>query len=417
MQGRPLEAVADQRVNILFVSRCMPTPTTSGDRVLLHYLTRELAARGHRLDLLAFYLDGETVNPEEAGKVFAHVEAIPERPRSPLDYLVRLQHPFPDLAKQCWNGAMWEAINHRLALGRYDLVHFFGGVQVYEFRNLVAARLPNIIVPYDCYSLFLERAGAVASGLVERLRLRAGFSMARRYESFAYAGFGAVVLVTEVDAAYLRRLAPDLPTAVIPNGVDAGFFQPVDDVERPPSLVFVGNMAYAPNAAAATALVTQILPSVEAEVPGARATIIGPQSPPELSSLNGSHVEITGWVPDIRPHLAGAACFVSALTAGTGIRNKILEAMAAGVPVAATPISCEGIQVRDGEDVLLGASPGALAAAAIRLLRDKALRRRIAEGGQRLVRRDHAWSQVADRYEALYDAVASEWRREHGAAG
>ncbi len=413
----PPEEIADRRMNILFVSRCMPTPMTSGDRVLLHSLARELAARGHRLDLLAFYLDGETVDREEAGKVFADVEAVKERTRSPLDYLIRLRHPFPDSAAQCWNGAMWKAIHHRLASGRYDVVHFFGGVQVYEFRNLVAARLPTIIVPYDCYSLFLERAIAAKSGVVERIRLRAALAMARRYEAFAYAGFGAVVLVTEVDAAYLRSLAPDLPTAVIPNGVDAGFFRPVDDVERPPSLVFVGNMAYAPNVAAAVALVTQILPNVEAEVPGAHATVIGPQPPPELSSLNGANVEITGWVPDIRPHLAGAACFLSPLTTGTGIRNKILEAMAAGVPVAATPLSCEGIRVKDGEDILLGRDPAELAAAAIRLLRDKHLWHRIAEGGQRLVRRNHSWSQIADRYEALYEAVAPEWRLEHGATG
>ena len=65
--GRPLDERADRRMNILFVSRCMPTPTTSGDRVLLHYLTRELAARGHCLDLLAFYLDGEAVDRERAG--------------------------------------------------------------------------------------------------------------------------------------------------------------------------------------------------------------------------------------------------------------------------------------------------------------------------------------------------------------
>lgn len=403
-------------MNILFVSRCMPTPATSGDRVLLHYLTRELVDRGHRLDLLAFYLHGETMDRDEAGKVFAHVEAIRERTRSPLNYLIRLRHPFPLSAQQCWNRGMWEATHRRLAASRYDFVHFFGGVQVYEFRNLVAPRLPNIIVPYDCYSLFLERAGAAASGPAQRLRFRTRLAMARRYEALAFKGFGRVVLVTEVDAAYLRSLAPDLPTAVIPNGVDGSFFQPVADTELPPSLVFVGNMSYAPNAAAAIALVTRILPKVEAEVSGARAIIIGPQPPPELSSLRSGNVEITGWVPDIRPHLAGAACFLSPLTTGTGIRNKILEAMAAGVPVAATPLSCEGIRVKDGEDILLGRDPAELAAAAIRLLRDKNLRRRIAEGGQRLVRRDHSWSQVADRYEALYDAVSSERRLEHGAA-
>jgi glycosyltransferase involved in cell wall biosynthesis len=310
---------------------------------------------------------------------------------------------------------MWEAIHHRLAPGRYDFVHFFGGVQVYEFRNLVARSLPTVIAPYDSYSLFLERAMAAARRPVDRVQRRAELWMARRYERTMYRGFGRVVVVTENDAACLRRLVPDLPTVVIPNGVDDSFYRPVENADRPPRLVFVGNMTYPPNVAAAVMLITEILPRVAAQISGVSVTIVGPHPPTQLTALRREQVEITGWVPDVRPQLARSACFVSPLTQGTGIRNKILEAMASGLPVAATPLSCEGIQVRDGEDVLLGRDPDELAAAAIRLLRDESLRRRIAEGGQRLVRRDHTWSQAADRYEALYDAVGSEWQLSQGA--
>ena len=402
-------------MKILFVSRCGPAPLTSGDRVLLHHLARELAARGHRLDLLAFYLEGEEVDWKGEGTAFSHVEAIRERTRSPIEYALRLAHMFPDSGRQCWNRAMWEAIERRLTSCRYDLVHFFGGVQVYESRNLVARSLPTVIVPYDSYSLFLERALAVAKRPVERVQRQVELWMARCYERAMYRGFGRVVAVTENDAACLRGLAPDLPTVVIPNGVDAGFYRPVEVGDAPPTLTFVGNMAYGPNAAAAITLVTEILPRVEAQAVGVTVTVVGPHPPPALTALKRKNVEITGWVPDIRTHLARSACFVSPLMQGTGIRNKVLEAMAFGLPVAATPLSCEGIQVVEGESVLLGRDADELAAAVIRLLHDAGLRRRIAEGGQRLVRRNHAWPQVADRYEALYNAVRSEWRRSHGA--
>jgi glycosyltransferase involved in cell wall biosynthesis len=134
---------------------------------------------------------------------------------------------------------------------------------------------------------------------------------------------------------------------------------------------------------------------------------VGPNPPPSAAPA-ASDVEVTGWVPDIRPYLRRTACFVAPLTSGTGIRNKILEAMAMAIPVAATPRGCEGIRVEDGENVLLGRTPGELAVAAIRLLRDQGLRKRIGEAGRRLVLHEHTWEQAADRYEALYGAVISE---------
>jgi glycosyltransferase involved in cell wall biosynthesis len=394
---------------ILLISRCLPTPPLSGDRVILSNLTRELAARGHALELLAFHPDAEEPGPP-SGEGFAHFEPIPERPRAPWEYLSRLTRPFPEAARRSWNPRMWHAIQRRLSARWPDIVHFHGGVQVYEFRDLIAPMLPNVIVPYESYSRYLEGGLTGAAAPTERLRNRAKRAIARRYESRIFKGFDRVVLVTQQDESYLRSLAPDLPTAVIPNGVDASYYRPAEGRSRTSSLVFVGNMTYRPNVEASQILIREILPPVKAEVPEVGAVIVGTQPPPALVALSGEDVQVTGWVPDIRPYLERAACFVSPLMAGTGIRNKILEAMAMRVPVVATPLSCEGIDVLDGENVLLGRTPQELAAAALRLLRDEPLRRTIAQSGQRLVRRRYTWGIVADRYEMLYDAVVGERR-------
>jgi glycosyltransferase involved in cell wall biosynthesis len=225
-------------------------------------------------------------------------------------------------------------------------------------------------------------------------------------------------VVTKDDETYLRRLAAGLPTVVIPNGVDGQYFHPGQPDGRSQTLAFVGNMAYPPNLHAARVLLTEILPRVRRQVPGTRAVIVGPSPPPHDSRDTQAEADLTGWVPDVRPHLEGAACFVSPLSSGTGIRNKILEAMAMAVPVVATPLSCEGIQVTDGEDVLIGRTPAELAAAATRLLGDESLRRRIGNAGRRLVLRDHTWEMVADRYEALYhDLIAAASRRTGASVG
>jgi glycosyltransferase involved in cell wall biosynthesis len=139
--------------------------------------------------------------------------------------------------------------------------------------------------------------------------------------------------------------------------------------------------------------------------------IIGPHPPAALTSRTSEGVEVTGYVRDVRPLLASAAAFVAPITFGSGIRNKILEAMAMGLPVVATPMACEGIQVEAGQNVLLGRDSAELAAAAIRVLRDDGLRRRIAKGSIQLMRRQYNWRHVAAQYEQIYDQI----RAEHGA--
>ena len=401
-----------KRMDILFVSRCLPGPIVSGDRVILHHVAHQLRSRGHNLDLLGFHLGDAESDTSPWAEPFRYIEAVRERPRSPWDYLLRLAHPFPDAGGQCWNPTMWEAIDRRMSAQRYDLVHFIGGIQVYEFRNLVGARRPTVITPYDSYSRHLEIALRQATQARDRLRLRARLYLARRYESLIFGGFGRVVMVTEAEEADMRRLAPGLPTAVIPNGVDGAYFRPGRVRGETSTLVFVGNLAYPPNAEAACSLATEVLPTVRTRVAGANALVVGPGPPADLVALEGPDLRITGLVPDIRPYLQRSACFVSPLASGSGMRNKILEAMAMEVPVVATPLSCEGIRVTEGEDVLLASTPEDLAAAATRILVDGGLRREIGAGGRRLVLRDHTWERAADLYEGVYAEVVSEWARD-----
>jgi glycosyltransferase involved in cell wall biosynthesis len=397
-------------VNVLVVSRCLPLPLHHGDRLILYHLLRGLGQRGHELDVLAFSLDAnDAAELPDARDLARSVEVIPEHPRSPAHYVRRLLAGAPRTPRQCWSPAMATVLRDRLAARRYDVVHFFGGIQVYEF-GFLAAGTPRIIVPYESHGLLLERAVAAATGIGERLRLRGELAGTRRFERTMYRGFDRVVLICDVDAGYLRRLAPDLPIVVIPNGVDGEYFAPRAPAGGPPALIFVGNFAYGPNQRAATSLVREVLPSVRETIPEIRLTLVGASPPPPIERLAGDGVTVTGWVPDIRPYLAAATCFVSPLAQGAGLRNKILEAMAMGVPVVATPLSCDGIGVTPGRDVLLGATPAALARQVVALLGDETLRQRVGQAGRALVTREYTWETVASRYETLYAEVAAPGR-------
>ncbi len=391
-------------MHLLLLSRCPPAPLHLGDRLIVYHLARELAARGHTLDLIALNDRDET--PEDRAlyaPYFRRITLLAEARRSPLAYLRRLAGPrFPRRAADAWSPDLWRAAESALAGVAYDAVQLFGGVQVYELAELVRDR-PNVITPYESYALFLERQIAAAPWSPA---LRAQHALARTYERFMFAPFGRTVVVSEPDRAALRALNPTLAVEVIPNGVDLGRLPPPTGPREPDALLFTGNFEYGPNADAARLLTQTILPAVQAQRPNARLWLVGHAPPPEVRALASEAVTVTGRVPDMRPWLQQAAVFVSPLRLGAGIKNKVLEALAAGCPVVGTPLSFDGIAVEDGQHALI-APLDALPAAILRVLDDPALAVRLADSGRALVESRYTWAQVAERYEQLYREVLS----------
>ncbi|NPV68016.1 MAG: glycosyltransferase [Anaerolineae bacterium] len=410
----------DRPLRILLISRCPPYPLHLGDRLIPYHLVRELSRRDHRVDLLAFYQQPEDMADVPHYRLFFDsVTLIREPARSPLSLLTRALRPdrrFPACRERSWSPEMWDAIADRLGNQphKVDVVHLFGGVQVYEFRALACA-YPNLIAPYESYSLFLERALTQARHPLERARVGLQRVMARHYESWMFSGYQRAVVVSEQDARTLRRLTPGLPVAVIPNGVDLERFVPTEHEPDTPTLIFTGNYDYAPNVDAALLLIREIFPAVRRAIPEAELLIVGHNPPAELRRLEGGGVRVTGRVPDLRPYLDDAHVYVSPLRVGAGIKNKILEAMAMQTAVVATPMSCDGIDIRDGRDVILAREPAEISRAAIRLLQDAELRRRIAHHGRRLVETRYTWGHVASAYEDLYSQLIREYDRSGGA--
>ncbi len=389
-------------MRILFVSRCLPLPRHRGDRLILFHLLRGLRSRGHCCEVVALARpgDGGAIREESAALADA-LDVVTENLRSPLAYLARFAAPFPASAARCWQPAMWEAISRRLRAERIDVVHFLGGIQVYEHRD-AAIGWPRLIQPYESYAWWLTRALGAARSPLTRSGLRLRLLAARHFERHIYAGFDRVLLNAAPDERYLRALVPELPTAVIPQGVDLPS-APIPLGQRSGAgLVFVANFTYGPNLDAASRLVVEILPQVRERVPGATLALVGADPPPALRRLHGDGIEVTGTVPDVLPWLGRARVFVSPLASGAGMKNKILEAMAAGTPVVATPVSCDGIDLSDGEQALLATTSRELAGAAVRVLTEERLAGGLARSARLLVAERYRWPIVIERYEALY---------------
>jgi GT2 family glycosyltransferase len=208
----------------------------------------------------------------------------------------------------------------------------------------------------------------------------------RRRELAVYSKADSIVVVTETDRHALLADLPDATVHVIPNIHDVP--EEVASVAGRSGLLFVGNFAHPPNIDAARLLCEEVLPQILAEQPDVELTIVGQNPPPEIETLSGPNVHVTGWVADLQPLLAEHRVSVAPLRYGAGMKGKIGEALAHGLPVVTTPSGAEGM---DGNGAMLVAEgPQELAAAAVSLLRDDVLWTELADKGRALV--EERWS-------------------------
>jgi len=203
-----------------------------------------------------------------------------------------------------------------------------------------------------------------------------------------------------------RRVVP------LPNGVDLEYFRPGQTTPEPETILFSGKISYHANEAAALELARRIMPIVWAARPNARLVIAG-KDPSEAIRLlsRDPRITVTGYVEDLRPFFWSATVVVAPLVYGTGIQNKVLEAMASGVPVVASRQACAGIGAPVGRALLVGSEPGEIAAHVLALFRDPERRADLAAAGRRYVQSHHDWHQLGRQLIDVYEDVRTDYRR------
>jgi glycosyltransferase involved in cell wall biosynthesis len=267
----------------------------------------------------------------------------------------------------------------------------------------------TVLTVLDAWYLEVETLAERSTGLQRRLH-RNSARRVRDYESAAYRGFDRVTVVTDAERDGLQAIDPDMRLAVIPNGVDVDFYgQALADAVDPDRIVFHGVMDYPPNIEAAELLARRVLPRVRQAHPTAHLALVGRAPAAQVRALERlPGVSVTGEVADLRPWLQGSRVSACLMRIGTGIKNKLLEAMAAGVPCVATSLAVRGLEVTPGRELLVGDDEETLARQLVQVLQDDALAARLAAAGRAYVRAKHDWDAVARSYEALYqDALAT----------
>ncbi len=388
----------DMRILVLATK---PLALRSGDGLRFVNIARQLRPR-HSFELLCFAKPGQAIDGESA-QVFERVTALPFPSEPPRSLSARVlsslspEHFMPESPK------LKRALEDILAASACDLILDIGGLML---RNLppVESSPPVVVDSIDEPGITFERALKHAA-LGEKPRLWRSLWLYSRINRQISSRARANVYASKLDADYYARRFPDARVASIPNGVDADFFHPSSDAPDPNTIAFEGNMAFEPNVDAAHYLCAEILPRLWVERPALRASLIGREPVESVRALASNRVTVTGTVADVREHLWRASIFVCPMRLGAGIKNKILQAWAMGLPIVATSQAMGGLEARDGENVLIGDDADSLAEAVSRLLASPELQNKLASSGRRLVLEKYTWKIQAERFERLFFEV------------
>lgn len=220
----------------------------------------------------------------------------------------------------------------------------------------------------------------------------------------AYRKADAVIAVTANDASAILSEAPDVPVELVPNIHDVclNHIPP-----EPDTLIFVGGFSHPPNVDAVLFFCADVLPLITNARPGIRLLIVGSNPPEQIQQLENAHIQVTGFVPETTPYLHRSAVSVAPLRYGAGMKGKIGEAMAHGVPVVTTAVGAQGMPLTNRKNVMIADTPHCFAAAVLELLRDDSLHEKIRGNAIRVILENYTQEQVARTLGAVMERIGA----------
>lgn len=396
-------------MRILYVCHRFPYPPKRGGTIRPFNMIKHLHQSGHEVVVCSLTRSDELTRDAQGIAPFCtefHLEQVDDRIQT-LRMLATV--PTPVTASEAFfhSPRLARTIRRLLAEQKFDLIfvhcssvahyvdHVQGTPKILDYGDMDSQKW----LEYAQHKSFPRSLGYWWEGV----RLRA-------YEKRLAPRFDLCTTITRAECQTLIDYDTGVPTDWFPNGVDNDFFAPVEDGYDPDSIAFVGRMDYFPNQQCMVDFCRDTLPLLQARRPSVRLTIVGADPSPEIRALGAlPGVTVTGSVPDVRPYVTKAALTVAPLRIARGTQNKILEAMAMGIPVVCSSIAAGGVDAVPGEHLLTADTPAATAEAVLSILDDPAQRARLSRAGRERVMTNHAWPSSMRRLDAIIERCLSQY--------
>lgn len=245
-------------------------------------------------------------------------------------------------------------------------------------------------------------------GMVTRARNVLHLLRFSAFDAFCWPAIDSILVVSEVDLQRCLRSRPGQKALVVANGVDCTAMRPgICRDSGPPVLTFTGDMGFAPNVDAALFLASRLFPAIRHVHADAELRLVGRNPDARIRALQGPGITVTGEVEQMLPYLHATTVYVAPHFTGAGTRTKILEAMAAGLPMVTTQVGLEGIEALPGREVLIADTPDRMVTAILDLLANPTQRRLLGTAARRLAEERYDWPRCLAPLESLYTALLS----------
>ncbi|MGQ0652111.1 MAG: TIGR03087 family PEP-CTERM/XrtA system glycosyltransferase [Betaproteobacteria bacterium] len=389
-------------MKILFVCHRFPYPPRDGAKLRAFHIVKHLA-RSHDVTLASPVRNAEeeAEAPGVAPYCARYITARLYESVQNLRMIALLPTPTPSSMGYFHSPQLARRVESLLARQRFDLAFVLCSSMAHYIPSDSA--LPKILDFVDMdsqkwldYARFKPAPVRYGYWLEGAKLERAEKSLARRFD--------VCTTVTRGECETLDAFGTGAHTDWFPNGVDAEYFRPSADPYDADTVCFVGRMDYFPNEECMVRFCAEVLPRIQARRPGARLVVVGANPSPAVRRLaERPGVTVTGSVPDVRPYLQRSALMVAPLDIARGTQNKILEAMASGVPVVSSALAAGGVDAVPGEHFLVARSAEDYAEAALRIMENPGERARFAAAGRSRMLSNHDWERSMQRLDGIIE--------------
>jgi len=398
-------------MKILFLTNKLPHSEVVGGNRIVYQRIRYLARKGNQIGLISYKTD-ETIEQQNTLKQF--VSDLHTLPKPHRNIIKRAFHDYialsrPALIWKLYSKEMMKTVADVVEKGKYDVVVAeFSEMGQFLFKNPALSAVHTVISCHRCMTASYEKYRDM-----KEVRWRLHFKSLpqliglRKYEFEMYRSADRILVFTSQDRVTMQYYAPDLAVSVSPSGVDIEELQNHPPVPKEPIILMTGYMHDPANEDGVEWFFNNVWPNVREKHPEVKFYIVGADPSPRIKKIEAKdhRVIVTGIVKDLRPYRNRARVFVSPVRLGSGMRTKVLEAMASGLPVVSTSLGMEGIEAQTGVNCFVADTPELFIQSVDWLLTDRELSARMARYSLKLIQNKYALEIGLERVEKILKSV------------
>lgn len=391
--------------NILYITTRLPYPLIGGDRLHIYHYLSELKNRGYNITLVTLVSDDDDLAGALEDNSF-YTKLIPIKFNKKLAYLNAAKAVFNDkpfIVEYFYSREMQKAIDNEIKTGNYDVI--IG----YIIRSLPYIKkyknIKKIIHLCDSISMMYERRIKEKKSLWDKFKIGIEYLKVKHYENMCCKYSDIQVMISNTDFEYMGQFTSTNKMKIIGLATDTEYYKPIE-CEKQNNICFVGSMQYIPNSEAAIYFATEVFSSIKKEIPDAKFKIIGANPRQELfdATKNIEGIEITGRVEDVREYMKDCSVSVCPVKIAGGIQNKILEAMAMGIPVVTTPEGFEGIGA-DENILAVARTEEEYAKKVLEIMKNSQKHDEISKTSREFILQNYSWNTVGKYWDNIIQEV------------